>query len=230
MTTIKQLRYRAYTLERAVGITRRSLERLAAARLYVLLDGGPSAEEFERLARSLIDAGADVLQLRDKRLERSGVARAGQALANLDSGHVHTLVVINDRPDLAASAQADGVHLGQDDASVKDARAIVGPEALVGVSTHSIEQARQAVLDGANYLGVGPVFPSATKRFEHFPGVELLRQVAAEIRLPAFAIGGICRENVAEVLAAGFTRIAVGAAPSLLPTIPPRRQRSYCNS
>ena len=209
--TLKQLRYRAYTLERAVGITRHSVERLAAARLYVLLDAGPSPEEFERLARALIDAGADVLQLRDKRPgDRELLARAS-LLRTLTRG-TETLMVINDRPDLAALAQADGVHLGQEDVSVKDACWIVGPEVLVGVSAHSIEQARQAVLDGANYIGVGPVFPSATKQFEHFPGVELLRQVASEIRLPAFAIGGICRKNVAEVLAVGFTRIAVGAA------------------
>jgi thiamine-phosphate pyrophosphorylase len=82
----------------------------------------------------------------------------------------------------------------------------------VGVSAHSIEQARQVVLDGANYLGVGPTFPSGTKSFEQFPGLELLRAVAAEIRLPAFAIGGVCRVNLDEVLAAGFTRIAVGEA------------------
>lgn len=82
----------------------------------------------------------------------------------------------------------------------------------MGVSTHDIGQARQAVLDGANYIGVGPVFSSETKQFERFPGVELLRAVAAEISLPAFAIGGITRENLPEVLAAGFTRIAVSAA------------------
>jgi thiamine-phosphate pyrophosphorylase len=121
-------------------------------------------------------------------------------------------MIVNDRPDLAVLAQADGVHVGQEELSVKDARSIVGPDMLVGVSTHSIEQARQAVLDGANYIGVGPTFPSGTKRFEQFPGVELLRLVAAEIRLPAFAIGGIDRQNVAEVLAAGFTRIAVSGA------------------
>ncbi len=89
---------------------------------------------------------------------------------------------------------------------------IVGPESLIGVSTHSIEQARQAVLDGADYIGVGPVFPSETKRFERFPGVELLRAVAAEIRLPAFAVGGVTQANLSEVLAAGFHRIAVGGA------------------
>ena len=83
----------------------------------------------------------------------------------------------------------------------------------MGVSTYTIEQARwQAVLDGANYLGVGPVFPSATKRFEQFPGLPLLRVVAGEIRLPAFAIGGIRLENLGEVLEAGFRRVAVSGA------------------
>ena len=95
---------------------------------------------------------------------------------------------------------------------MKDARTIVGPDMLIGVSTHSIEQARQAVLDGANYLGVGPTFPSDTKQFEQFPGVELLRAVAAEIRLPAFAIGGVSHENLPDVLAVGFTRVALSAA------------------
>ena len=80
------------------------------------------------------------------------------------------------------------------------------------MSTHSIEQARQAVLDGANYLGVGPTFPSGTKQFDHFPGLELLRAVAAEIRLPAFAIGGITRENLDQVKSAGFRRVAVSGA------------------
>ena len=83
---------------------------------------------------------------------------------------------------------------------------------LAIISTHTLEQVRQAVLDGANYLGVGPVFPSGTKHFEEFPGVELLRAVASEIRLPAFAIGGITRRNLPEVLSAGFTRVAVAGA------------------
>lgn len=233
----KQLRYRTYTLQRGVEITRGSILRLASARLYVLIDGRPSIEEFERLARRLIDVGVDVLQLRDKQLgdrellERArllrrlihNVAQPPPAVRKSDTGEAtaeggcattrgRTLLIVNDRPDLAVLAQADGVHVGQEELSVKDARSIVGPDMLVGVSTHSIEQARQAVLDGASYLGVGPTFPSGTKRFEHFPGVELLRAVAAEIRLPAFAIGGIDGENLAEVLASGFTRVAVSGA------------------
>jgi thiamine-phosphate pyrophosphorylase len=121
-------------------------------------------------------------------------------------------LIVNDRPDLAVLAQADGVHVGQEELSVKDARSIVGPDLLIGVSTHSIEQARQAALDGANYIGVGPTFPSTTKQFDRFPGLELLRTVAAEITLPAFAIGGVTRNNLAEVKSSGFRRIAVSGA------------------
>src|SRR5439155_18897564 len=101
---------------------------------------------------------------------------------------------------------------GQDELSVKDTRQIVGPSMLIGVSTHSIEQARQAVLDGADYLGLGPTFPSGTKRFEQFPGLEFLRRAAAEITLPVFAIGGITAERLPEVLATGIHRVAVGQA------------------
>ena len=208
---LEQLRYRTYTLHRAVEITRTSLERLGRARLYVLIDGRSSPEAFAALARSLVDAGVDVIQLRDKQLDDRRLLERARLLREATRSSA-TLFVINDRPDLAALAGADGVHVGQEELSVKDARSIVGPDALIGVSTHSIEQARQAVLDGANYLGAGPTFPSGTKRFERFPGLELLRAVAAEIRLPAFAIGGIDRRNLPEVLATGICRVAVSGA------------------
>jgi thiamine-phosphate pyrophosphorylase len=208
---LKELRYRAYTLQRAVEITRSSLERLARARLHVLIDGRPSLAEFERLARSLIEAGVHLLQLRDKQLDDRLLLQRARMLREW-TRNTETLFIMNDRADLAALSRADGVHVGQEDMTVKDARTIVGPAALIGVSTHSIEQARQAVLDGANYIGVGPTFPSGTKQFEHFPGLDLLRAVAAEIRLPAFAIGGITAENLAEVCAAGFTRVALSGA------------------
>ena len=159
----------------------------------------------------MIGAGVDVLQLRDKQLSDRDLVERARRLRVL-TRDTQTLFILNDRPDIALLAHADGVHLGQDELSVKDARTVVGPKMLVGVSTHSIEQARQAVLDGANYIGVGPTFPSATKQFDNFPGVQLLRQVAAEIRLPAFAIGGISEENLNEVLATGITRIAVTGA------------------
>src|SRR5207244_2916050 len=111
------------------------------------------------------------------------------------------LFIMNDRPDLAVLTEADGVHVGQEELTVRDARRIVGPNKLVGVSTHSIEQARAAVLDGADYIGVGPVFSSGTKSFGALAGLEFVRQVSAEISLPAFAIGGIDAQNVEQVIA-----------------------------
>jgi thiamine-phosphate pyrophosphorylase len=208
---IKQIRYRSYTLHRAVEITRGSLKRLADARLYVLIDGRATLDEFRRLTLALIDTGVNVLQLRDKNLDDRELLERARLLRELIRG-TNTLFIMNDRPDLAAICRADGVHMGQEDLSVKDARAIIGSDALIGVSTHTIEQARQAVLDGANYIGVGPTFPSGTKHFENYPGLELLRAVAAEIRLPAFAIGGITPENISQVLETGIARVAISGA------------------
>jgi thiamine-phosphate pyrophosphorylase len=208
---LEQLRYQSYTLERAVGITSDSLARLARARLYVLVDGAASVDAFRRLVEGLVAAEVGVIQLREKRLADRELLERARLLAEL-TRDAQTLFVMNDRPDLAVLAGADGVHVGQDELSVKDARRILGLRGLIGVSTHSLEQARAAVLDGANYIGVGPTFPSGTKQFAEFTGLELLRTVAVEVRLPAFAIGGITLENVGDVLSTGIDRIAVSGA------------------
>ncbi|QDT69587.1 Thiamine-phosphate synthase [Planctomycetes bacterium MalM25] len=205
------LRYRAYTLAKGLGATQRGQERLGSARLYVLIDGGESPVAFNANVESLASAGADVLQLRDKRLSDRDLVERARALATICRRR-GVVSIVNDRADLALAAGADGVHVGQDELSVADARAVVGPGAIVGVSTHAIEQARAAVLAGADYLGVGPTFPSPTKSFDAFPGLDYVRQVAAEIALPAFAIGGIRADNLGEVTAAGATRVAVSSA------------------
>ncbi len=205
---LESLRYRAYTLERAIDVTAASIERLAEARLYVLIDGGRSSDEMAARASSLIAAGVHVLQLRDKSLPDGELLERARRLRELTAGS-DALLIVNDRPDLAALSRADGVHIGQHELSVKDARSIIGPRALIGVSTHSIEQARKAVIDGANYLGVGPTFPTETKALVDFPGLSLLQAIAGEIKLPAFAIGGIRRQNLPEVLATGIGRVAV---------------------
>jgi thiamine-phosphate pyrophosphorylase len=233
---LEQLRYRAYTLERTVGIASDSVARLANALLYVLVDGRSSPDEFATLASSLVSAGVAMIQLRDKRLaDRELLARA-RLLVEI-AHQADALVIMNDRPDLAVLAGADGVHVGQEELTVADARRILGPRGLVGVSTHSIEQARAAVLEGASYIGAGPTFPSGTKEFSEFTGTELLRAVHAEIRLPAFAIGGVTLENLGQVLGTGFTRVAVSgaiveandpaaAARQFLATLAPRTPRS----
>jgi thiamine-phosphate pyrophosphorylase len=133
------------------------------------------------------------------------------------TGGSDTLFIVNDRPDIAVLSDADGVHVGQDELSVADCRTMVGSKRLVGVSTHSLAQARQATLDGADYIGCGPTFPSQTKAFEDFPGLEFLRAVQGEIHIPAFAIGGINGENIAGVLEAGFRCVAVSNAVTAAP-------------
>jgi thiamine-phosphate pyrophosphorylase len=208
---MESLRYRLYTLEKAIVVGLSSRERLEGVRLCVLTDGRPSAAKFEHLISILVEAGAGMIQLRDKTLDDRVLMERARQLRQLTRGTA-TVCVVNDRADIAAIVGADGVHVGQEDLSVKDARAIVGPRMLIGVSTHNIEQARSAVLDGANYLGAGPTFSSRTKSFDAFAGKDYLRQVASEIRLPTFAIGGITQEKLPEVFECGIERIAVSSA------------------
>lgn len=186
-------------------------QRLDNVRLYTLVDGMASIEQFANRIRELISAGVHAIQLREKTLDDPDVVERARLLRQL-TGDTDVVFIVNDRPDIAVLADADGVHVGQEDLSVEDTRRVVGRDRLVGVSTHSIEQARQAVLGGADYIGCGPTFPSNTKDFEHFPGVELLREVSQQITVPAFAIGGVDRKNLGQVIEAGFKRIAVGGA------------------
>lgn len=207
----ESLRYRSYTLATAVVTTGESCHRLAAAQLYVILDGQESPEQFESLAENIYAGGAEIIQLRDKNLDDRQLVERARILASV-ARRLGRIAIINDRADIAAAVNALGVHVGQEEMTVKDARRVLGPDALVGLSTHSIEQARRAVLEGANYIGVGPTFPSTTKSFESFPGLEFVSQVAEEIGLPAFAIGGITLERLPEVQAAGLQRVAVSGA------------------
>ncbi len=208
---IERLRYQAYTLAKATIVTRDSRERLADAALYVLVPTLVDDATFGQLVRELVAAEVDVLQLRDKEANDRTLLSRARLLREVTRGS-KTLFIMNDRPDIALLSVADGVHVGQDELSVADARRIIGPEKLIGVSTHNLDQAIAAVLAGANYLGCGPTFPSQTKDFNAFAGLDFLRAVAAEISLPAFAIGGIDESNLPAVLNTGFRRIAVSAA------------------
>lgn len=210
---IEALRYQSYTLHRAVGTTTGSMHRLGDARLYVLIDGRENEADFADDVRQLVDAGVGLIQLRDKHLDDRTLLQRARKLRDLTAAS-NTLFIMNDRPDLAKLARADGVHVGQEELSVHDVRAIVGAASLIGVSTHSVEQARQAVLDGADYIGVGPTFPSETKDFNAFPGLDLVRAVAGEIRLPAYAIGGIATASAQQVLETGIHGLAISAAIS----------------
>ena len=207
----EQLRYQLYSLEKAVLRTQSAICRLAAHRLYLLVQTEQCSTGLESVVKSALDAGVRLIQLREKSMTDREFVNQARHLRKWTARH-DALLIINDRPDIAAVTDADGVHVGQDELSVQDARRVVGHDRIVGVSTHSIEQARQAVLEGADYLGVGPTFQSGTKSFSEFPGTNFVAQVAAEIRLPWYAIGGIDARNLTEVLGAGATRVAVSGA------------------
>lgn len=208
---VEALRYRAYTLERAVASVGRNRERLADAKLYVLLTAAQCAASLDWTIAQAAAGGAGIIQLREKNLsDRELVSRARDVRRWTEKAGV--LFIVNDRPDVARLVGADGVHLGQDDMTVADARRVVGPDALIGVSTHTVEQVRGAVLDGADYIGIGPVFPSKTKAFDDFPGLQFVQAATAETSLPAFALGGIGPDNLGQVVAAGARRVAVSSA------------------
>lgn len=210
-TKFESLRYESYTLEKAIVVTKCSINQFQGQSLYVLMPGCGTESDFVKIVDAVIHGGAHIVQLRDKSLEDRVLLQRARLLRER-TRNTNTLFIMNDRPDLAHLSDADGVHVGQEELTVKDARQIIGPSRLIGVSTHSIEQARCAVLDGANYIGVGPTFPSNTKQFNSFTGLELLRAVSAEIKLPAFAIGGINQTNLPQVLATGIQRFAVSSA------------------
>jgi thiamine-phosphate pyrophosphorylase len=208
---VEQLRYRSYILERALVLGTEARRRLEGARLYVLLSGATCAAALDWTIAEAAAGGAHAIQLREKNLsDRELLERARKVRRWTQKAGV--LFIVNDRPDVARLVGADGVHLGQDDLPVREARRILGPDALIGVSTHSLAQLRQAVLDGASYVGVGPTFPSSTKDFAELAGLEFVRRAASETTLPAFIIGGVNAETIGAAVAAGARRVAVSAA------------------
>ena len=163
------------------------------------------------MARALDGAlagGADLFQLRDKHAtDDQLLATAADARERCHAAGA--LFIVNDRPDLAAACGADGVHVGQDDMPVAHAREIVGPDAIVGLSTHSMQQAQAGCRSGADYIAVGPVHATPTKEGRPAIGVEPISYAAAHVSVPWFAIGGIDAQTVREVVAAGARRIVV---------------------
>lgn len=176
---------------------------LTEARLYFIVDALPA----ERLDAALA-GGVDVVQLRAKEAADGEIVAAARVFREACDRH-GALFVLNDRPDLVEACSADGVHVGQDDLSPVEARAIVGPERIVGLSTHSSEQLAAADQEPVDYVAVGPVFETPTKPGRPAVGLELVRIAAATARMPWFAIGGIDAENAAKVVVAGAERLAV---------------------
>jgi len=193
------------------------------ARLYGILDlGYVTAADAPRVFEQMIEGGVDLLQLRAKgrpRAEVAALARQLQPLATLAG----VPFILNDDPPLAAELGLDGVHVGQDDLSVAQARRLLGPGKLVGKSTHSLAQAVAAIAEGPDYIGFGPLFATPTKPDYQPIGIEEIRRVHELVPLPIYCIGGIKRENLGTVLAAGARRIVIVSGILQAPDI-----ASYC--
>lgn len=207
----EKLRYDSYTLEKIMWDKLKEKYnqiKLAERKLYLVTnsDEFDSEDAFLDAVASALKGGVDILQLREKTMSASKILALGAKVKQLCSEYNVTFIV-NDRIDIAFLLEADGVHLGQDDLDVKSAREILGANCIVGVSTHAPEQALKAVADGADYIGVGPVFATPTKQGKTPVGLEYVKWVSENIRVPAFAIGGIDTKNVNEVLSSGATRV-----------------------
>jgi len=179
-------------------------ERLAEARLYLVCDARPRA-----FLDAALRGGADIVQLRDKTLDDAGLVAAARVFRDAADAH-GALFVLNDRPDLVEACAADGVHVGQEDDTPAAARARVGPDRIVGRSTHAPAQADAAEADpDVDYLAVGPVHATPTKPGRPAAGLDYVAYAAGAVRKPWFAIGGLDAGNAKEVIERGAQRMVV---------------------
>jgi len=180
--------------------------RLAAARLYLVCSTRPGGRALRDVLAAALSGGVDIVQLRDKQAD-DGELLAAAAVARELCDERDALLILNDRPDLVHAARADGCHVGQDDMPLPAARALAGPDVLVGLSTHTPQQIDHAA--DADYIGVGPVYATPTKPGRRAAGLDLVRYAAEHAPTAFFAIGGIDSSTAAAVVDAGARRIAV---------------------
>jgi thiamine-phosphate pyrophosphorylase len=180
-------------------------ERLRTARLYFVCDARPQFD-LETLLRAALTGGADIVQLREKELGRGEIERAAGTFRRV-ADTFSALFILNDDPELARACDADGVHVGQDDVSAEQARELLGPDAIVGLSTHSEEQIAASAARPVDYISVGPIWETPTKEGRPAVGLDLIRHAAERAPHPFFAIGGINPDNAIQVVQAGAERL-----------------------
>lgn len=182
---------------------------LSRSRLYGILDlGYVEMLDCAKMAEAMIAGGVDLIQLRAKELGSGQIAELAVDLHRVTAEHGVPLI-INDHPEVARVVSAEGVHLGQDDMPIAEARQIAGANCMVGKSTHSVDQAIRAFYEGADYIGFGPIFATPTKPDYPPVGLEEIQKVHDAVRIPIFCIGGIKLNNLPEVLGAGARRVVI---------------------
>jgi thiamine-phosphate pyrophosphorylase len=190
----------------SIGALRR--QRLRWARLYFVCEARPHGRDPEALLNAAMSGGAGMIELRDREHPRNAVERSGHTFRRLANTY-SALFIVNDDPHLALELRADGVHIGQEDMNPAEARRIMGPDAIIGLSTHSREQIEAAADAPVDYISVGPIWETPTKQGRPAAGLELVRTAAEVTRLPWFAIGGIDLGNADQVVEAGAKRLCV---------------------
>ncbi len=180
-------------------------------KLYVIISSNLMKKSLEEVLQDVIEGGADAIQLREKTMSDREFLIIARQVRKV-TAQSKTVFIVNDRVEIARKADADGLHIGQSDIDITTARSILGHNKIIGVSTHTISQARRAQQSGADYIGAGPVFSTTTKSYEPPVGLDYVQQVKKEITIPFVAVGGINIGNVQEVLHAGGRRIAICSA------------------
>jgi thiamine-phosphate pyrophosphorylase len=182
---------------------------LSHCRLYGIVDlSYVDSLEAKKVAQQMIDGGVDLIQLRAKEHPSAEIATTAAELHCMTMERAVPLI-INDHPEVARIVSAEGVHVGQEDLAISEVREIVGPDCMVGKSTHSVDQAILAFDEGADYIGFGPIFATPTKPNYPPVGLEEIRKVHEAVRIPIFCIGGITVDNLPEVIAAGARRVVM---------------------
>jgi len=193
---------------------------LAKSRLYILIDKKASrAKSILKIAKKIKGSLPLIIQLRDKDSKKESLLKEACALRNLLS-KPKTIFIINDYIDIAKIVNSDGIHLGQDDLPVAIARSLLGKDKIIGVSCHNLNQAIQAQKEGADYISIGPVFPTSIKPEYKNTGLNLIKLATRKMRIPFFAIGGIDVNNLTQVLSMGAKRVAVCRAICQVKNIP----------
>jgi thiamine-phosphate pyrophosphorylase len=179
--------------------------------LCFITDLSVGGHSYEDMVRLVLEAGITWVQYRDKGGSEQDLYRNALNLRKI-TRDFNAVFIVNDHPEIASAVDADGVHLGQDDLPVQKARDMLGMEKLIGLSTHTVEQAVNAESSGADYIGFGPIFHTATKDAGSPRGIPILHQLKQQVQIPIVAIGGITPENVRAVLEAGIDAVAVASA------------------
>jgi len=182
--------------------------------LYLITDKSIAGLTHSQIVKKAISAGVQTVQLRDKSMTKRDLYAEALKVRDLTLKH-KVKFIINDYIDIAMAVKADGVHLGQDDMPIKEARRIVGNKMIIGISTHNLSQAKKAQDHGADYIGFGPMFQTLTKNAGRPKGLRSLKNICSKIAIPVVAIGGITCENISDVLNAGANGCAIISAIQL---------------